>query len=348
MATTSQTGRENPPLTMFSARARELATGRRATIPSGKVRIAYRRPGRGTMYQAWIEDFLDSRFSRKYVGRVALIFTSPPFPLNRKKRYGNFRGEDYLKWLEALAPRFKHLLRPNGSIVIELGNAWTPGKPVMDTLPLEALLRFKKGGNLYLCEQFVCYNRARLPAPIPWVNIERIRVKDAFTHVWWMSPRPKPKASNRRVLKPYSDSQKELIRTGKYNPGKRPSEYSIGVKSFRKDNRGAIRSNVLEFSNTSSRGDYQEYVRARGLSKHPTRMHPSVAEFFIKFLTVPGDLVLDPFAGSNTTGGVAEGLGRRWISVEPNRSYIRGSLGWFATRKHRPTKRDASANKRAA
>ena len=58
-------------------------------------------------------------------------------------------------------------------------------------------------------------------------------------------------------------------------------------------------------------------------------MPMEVAEFFIKFLTDEGESVLDPFAGCNTTGSTAERLNRRWISIEEDWSYIRGSFGHF-------------------
>jgi len=58
-------------------------------------------------------------------------------------------------------------------------------------------------------------------------------------------------------------------------------------------------------------------------------MQPELAEFFIKFLTNSGDLVLDPFAGSNTTGASAEKLKRKWISIELNEKYVKGSRGRF-------------------
>lgn len=72
---------------------------------------------------------------------------------------------------------------------------------------------------------------ARLPSPAQWVTVERIRVKDAFTRVWWMSSNPRPKADNRRVLREYSESMKKLLDTGKYNAGRRPSEHHIGNTS---------------------------------------------------------------------------------------------------------------------
>ena len=54
-------------------------------------------------------------------------------------------------------------------------------------------------------------------------------------------------------------------------------------------------------------------------------MPMKLAEFFIQFLTDPGDLILDPFAGSNTTGYIAESLGRRWLSIEAQNEYIQNS-----------------------
>jgi len=275
------------------------------------------------------EQALKSALLKKYKGKVQLIFTSPPFPLNRKKRYGNFTGELYKQWLVSFGGIFRDLLKPDGSIVIELGNAWEPGRPVMSTLALESLLAFLREGQFNLCQQFICFNPARLPSPAQWVNVERIRLKDAYTHVWWMSPNERPKADNRRVLIPYSLAMIKLLASGRYNSGKRPSEYRIGTRSFLRNNNGAIPPNVITLTNTTASDNYQKYCRQRHLPIHPARMPIGLAEFFIKFLTVPGNLVLDPFAGSNTTGAVAERLKRRWIAIEPGEQYVIGSRGRF-------------------
>jgi site-specific DNA-methyltransferase (cytosine-N4-specific) len=88
-------------------------------------------------------------------------------------------------------------------------------------------------------------------------------------------------------------------------------------------------SNVIKMANTQASSDYQIYCRKHQIEPHPARMPIGLAEFFIKFLTEPGDLVLDPFGGSNTTGAAAERLGRRWITIEPNIGYIEGSKGRF-------------------
>jgi DNA modification methylase len=299
-----------------------------AARASSPVRKGYHTK-RGVMLRAQAEDFLASPLAASYEGKVQLIFTSPPFPLNRKKRYGNLQGEAYVEWLADFAPRFRKLLKPDGSIVMELGNAWEPGHPVMSTLALRALLAFLEKGKLHLCQQFICYNPARLPSPAQWVNVERIRVKDAYTHVWWMAPKEKPKADNRRVLKEYSESMLKLLSSKKYNAGRRPSQHKIGERSFLTNNKGAIPSNVLRLSNTQTNDPYQTYCRKHELPMHPARMPIGLPEFFIKFLTAPKNLVWDPFAGSNTTGAAAEKLKRRWLAVEPCEDYVNGSKGRF-------------------
>ena len=281
------------------------------------------------MIHGTIEATLSSGLLAAQAQQIGLIFTSPPFPLNRRKSYGNRVGDDYLQWLSNLAPSLADLLAPNGSIVIEIGNAWEPGQPTMSTLPLEALLAFLKEADLKLCQQFVAHNPARLPGPAQWVTIERTRVKDSFTSIWWMSRTQRPKADNRRVLIEYSNAMKSLLKRQTYNRGVRPSGHDIRGNSFLKDNGGAIPSNVLEFANTRSHDPYHTYCLSQGLPIHPARMSPQIARFFIKMLTDSGDTVLDPFSGSNVTGAVAEELGRSWISVESDNSFVAGSKGRF-------------------
>jgi hypothetical protein len=286
----------------------------------------------GIMYQSSIEDFLASSIANAVRSEVQLIFTSPPFPLNRKKRYGNRVGDQYLEWLGDLAGPLGDLLADEGSLVVELGNAWEPGEPVMSTLALRALLRVLEDGDFHLCQQFVVHNPARLPSPAQWVNVERIRVKDAYTNVWWMSRTPRPKADNRKVLSGYSPAMKKLLKRRSYNAGERPSEHHIGKTSFLTDNGGAIPPNVLTISNTTSTDAYRQYCKTHKLPLHPARMPPELAEFFVRFLTDENDLVLDPFGGSNTTGAVAEHLNRQWLAVEPQLEYIAGSKGRFTDR----------------
>jgi len=299
----------------------------------------------GRMYCGKAEKLLRAYPLTRRRGKVQLVFTSPPFPLNRKKRYGNLEGQEYIQWLASFAPLFREYLTDDGSVVIELGNAWERGHPTISTLPLKALLAFQERASLFLCQEFICFNTARLPTPAQWVTVERVRVKDAFTRVWWMSAKHNPKADNRRVLTEYSSSMTRLLRRGTYNSGPRPSEHHIGETSFLRNHKGSIPPNVLvprveemlpdllevlPIPNTQSSDPYQIYCREKKIEPHPARMPRRLVEFFVEFLTDPGDLVLDPFAGSNTTGFVAQRLRRRWIAIESRREYAKASKARFA------------------
>lgn len=283
---------------------------------------------------------------RYYKGKFNLILTSPPFPLNNKKKYGNLQGEAYKEWFLSLAPIFNDLLADDGSLVIEIGNAWEPGRPVQSLLHLECLLGLVKEENsdLRLVQEFICYNPSRLPSPAQWVTVNRLRAVDSYTHVWWLAKSDFPKADNSKVLRPYSKGMKKLIETKKFNSGKRPSEHDISTEAFAKDNGGSIAHNlfemeaidperdprlphsVLSYSNTVSNDYYSARCRELGIVPHPARMPAGLVDFFVTFLTEPDDLILDPFAGSNTTGFCAEALQRKWIGMEANKEYGLNSI----------------------
>jgi DNA modification methylase len=283
----------------------------------------------GTYFLDDINDIIAGDKLAHLEGKVDLILTSPPFPLIRQKKYGNLDGLDYLEWIGDIAQYLKKLLSPKGSIVLEIGNSWIKGVPEMSVLPLKSLIHFLEKGEYKLCQQFIWNNTAKLPSPAQWVNVKRVRVKDAFTNLWWMANDHYPDADNKRILKEYSSSMKKLLKNKKYNSGSRPSEHVIGKESFFIDNAGAIPSNVLSLANTSSEEDYIKFCQAINVTPHPARMPSELVEFFVKFLTKEGDLILDPFGGSNTTGLVAERNNRNWICIDKEIEYIRGSEGKF-------------------
>lgn len=258
---------------------------------------------------------------------IDLILTSPPFALTRQKEYGNKQEEEYVKWFLQFSEQFYRILKENGSVVIDLGGAYIPGFPVRSIYQYELLVKLCREQNFYLAQEFFHYNPSRLPTPAEWVTVRRIRVKDAVNTVWWLSKTQFPKATNRNVLKPYSESMKSLLKNG-YKAKMRPSGHDISDK-FNKNNGGAIPPNLLELANTNSNGQYQKKCREHGIKPHPARFPTGFSDFFIKFLTDENDIVLDPFAGSNTTGFSAEILKRNWLSIELNENYLEGSLFRF-------------------
>lgn len=252
---------------------------------------------------------------------VALVLTSPPFPLRRKKAYGNVAANDYVEWFLPFTEEIHRVLRPDGSFVLDIGGAWNPGHGTRSLFQYELVLRLAE--RFHLAQEFYWYNPSKLPTPAEWVTIRRTRVKDAVTMLWWFSKSEEPQADNRRVLRPYSKSMQRLLKNG-YQAARRPSQHDIGPH-FRRDNGGAIPPNLLSAPNTRSNDCYLRRCKEAGLTAHPARFVAEVPDFFIRFLTEPGQRVLDPFAGSNTVGQTAEELERSWVSIELNADYVIGS-----------------------
>ncbi|MGA3210863.1 MAG: site-specific DNA-methyltransferase [Terriglobales bacterium] len=192
--------------------------------------------------------------------------------------------------------------------------------------------------GFHLAQECFWYNPAKMPMPAEWVTVRRVRVKDSVEYVWWFSKTPWPKASNLRELKEYSPDMIRLSRRG-VRPTVRPSGHVIRDSFDKVGAGGAIPPNVIEgesqqgldlpvpesmlkFGNNAANDEYAKRTKELGLRMHPARFPAALPEFFVRMLTEEGDLVLDPFAGSNTTGVVAEGLRRRWIAMESVRGYL--------------------------
>lgn len=257
---------------------------------------------------------------------VDLFITSPPFALQRQKSYGNKDQVEYLDWLTRFASVVFKKLKTHGSFVLDVGGAYQKGEPSRSLYNFRIPIRFCDDVGFHLAEDFYWFNPSKLPSPIEWVNKRKIRAKDAVNNVWWFSKNAWPKADVTKVLVPYSARMKKLLDDPEafYTPKARPSGHDIG-RAFSADNGGAIPSNLLQISNTESNSSYLRACKAAGVKGHPARFPPQLPEFFIKFLTEPGDLVIDIFAGSNTTGEVAERLGRRWKAYELDRDYLAAS-----------------------
>lgn len=275
----------------------------------------------------------DSRaylFNGAKANSVDLIMTSPPFGLVRKKSYGNEDADEYCNWFRPFAEGFKRVLKDDGSLVIDIGGAWVPGQPTRSLYHFKLLIMLVEEYGFHLCQEHYWWNPAKLPTPAEWVNVRRVRVKDAVNTVWWLSKTPFPKANNRRILAPYSKSMQDLLRNG-YVAKLRPSGHDISSK-FQKDNGGSVPPNLLAIANTESTSRYQEYCRDNNIPIHPARFPPQLPEYFVRFLTDKGDTVLDPFGGSCVTGAVAEALGRKWVCCEMSEEYLNGALARFTPR----------------
>lgn len=264
---------------------------------------------------------------------VNLVVTSPPYALHFKKEYGNANQDEYVRWFLPFAHEIRRILTDDGSFVLNVGGAWTPGKPTRSIYTYKLMIALVEEAGLNLAQEFFWYNPAKMPVPAEWVTVRRVRVKDSVEFVWWFGKTAYPKANNRNVLRPYSPDMIRLNRRG-LSKTQRPAGHMINEGFADTSHGGSIAPNVIEdgipndlmrFGNNAANDPYTLRCKEAGMKIHPARFPAVLPEFFIRFLTDPHDIVLDPFAGSNTTGMVAEALDRRYLAFEQDPTYLEAS-----------------------
>lgn len=291
-----------------------MALGRRL----GRTEATYATP----LGAAYVGDAADL-LSFLPTGSVNLVMTSPPYALEFQKEYGNATKADYVAWLRPFGREIHRVLADDGSLVLNIGGSYNAGHPTRSLYHFKVLLMLCEEIGFHLAQECFWHNPAKLPGPAEWVNVRRQRIKDSVEYIWWLSKTEWPKADNRQVLVEYSPDMKRLIKRG-YRAKARPSGHIITPK-FQRDQGGSIPSNLIERGNTESNSAYVKSSAVAGHKLHPARFPRAIPEFFVKLLTQPGDLVVDPFAGSNTTGAVAESLDRKWLAFDSSNDYVEAS-----------------------
>ena len=275
---------------------------------------------------------------------VDLIVTSPPYALTEgnDKGFPNPSPEEYVDWFVPYAKEMYRVLKNTGSLVLNVGNAWNKGVPTRSLCNYRLLISLCDDIGFHLAQDLYWYKSNLGNAE--WVNIRRIRLKSRVENVFWLSKTECPKANNKNVLSPYSKAMMaELARKVDRvdAPGKmRPGKQQVNSGRIYKDKGGAISSDLIAVHNTSSNDYYQRKCKEEGVDRHGARFPPLFAEFFVRFMTDKGDFVLDPFAGSCTTGEAAEATEREWICVEKDEKWLPGSLFRFPPTYHGNTKKE--------
>jgi DNA modification methylase len=301
----------------------------------GKSRLTV--PGFSPLYNTALGDayLADSLLVLKALpdDSINVVVTSPPYALHFKKEYGNADKRDYVEWFCEFGREIFRVLAPDGSFVLNIGGSYNPGAPTRSLYHFKLLIELVETIGFSLAQECFWYNPAKMPMPAEWVTVRRVRIRDSVEYIWWLSKTAWPKANNRNVLKAYSQDMHRLNRKG-IQSTVRPSGHNIKTSFSDVEAGGSIPPNVVEedipaemlkFGNNAANDAYTRRCKEAGLKIHPARFPAALPEFFLKLLTEDGDIVLDPFAGSNTTGAVAESLGLRWIAIEMVESYLEAS-----------------------
>lgn len=267
---------------------------------------------------------------------ISLVLTSPPYPLKRPRAYGNAPASEYVDWLcSAIEPLLRNLQR-GGSICLNLGNdIFISGTPARSTYLERLVIAFEDRFGLYKMDMIPWVNPCKPPGPMQWASKTRQQLNAGWEPIYWFTNDPKLcQSNNKRVLEPHSEAHSKFVQDGGMKQRRVNSDgaYYLKEGAYSKVTEGKIPRNVISLThNCADQRQYKIAARSAGLQAHGAAFPVVLAEKLITFLTKMDDLVVDPFAGSNTTGKAAEKLGRRWIASDIVYDYVVGSALRFDT-----------------
>lgn len=267
--------------------------------------------------------------------QINLVLTSPPYPLNVPRDYGNPKESEWVDFIchsiEPLVAR----LSPGGTIAINVSNdIFLSGMPARSLYLERMVIALNDRFKLYMLDRCVWENPSKPPGPIQYASKQRMMLNAGWEPVYLFTNDPvKSIANNQRVLQPHSQQHLDLMakggeqRSAVYGDG----AYRLKPGSFGKKTTGKIPRNILKFShNCKDQRQHRKDAIAMGLQPHGAVFPLAMAKFLIEYLTEPGQLVVDLFGGKLTVAKAAEELGRRWVVTEWILDYMRASIPRFA------------------
>jgi hypothetical protein len=221
-----------------------------------------------------------------------LALFSPPFEI------GAFQsGVEYSEWLARIFAVLEALVKPEGHVVFEFGNCWEEGAPLRSTHMFDVLHIIFSRTRWRLQQEFFWYNPYLLQTPSRFVDA-RLRKRASITNLFWLSRQP-------------AAADISLIDT----PDRALSNSSS--------------DDLVSFRDCALDRRYRKRCRELGHRPFGDRFPITLATSFVRALSAPGDLILDPFAGCGTSGAAAEYLGRRWLCIERCRNTAVMCESWF-------------------
>ena len=275
----------------------------------------------------------DSVFSR-IDSPITLVLTSPPYPLQNAREYGNVSEARYVDWIcKTLEPVIKNMV-DGGSLCLNISNdIFMKGSPERSMYCERLLLALHDRLGLKLMDRLIWENRSKPPGPIQYASKARTQLNVVYEPIYWLTNNPHAvKSDNRRVLLEHTEKHLRLIQSGGEQRTALNSDgaYRIRPGSYGNNTPGRIPRNILSFGHRcAAQTGYKKAARAKGLAVHGAPMPLKLAQFLVQFLSSPGDLIADPFAGSHTTADAAQRLGRRWLTTEVMAEYVLGSATRF-------------------
>jgi site-specific DNA-methyltransferase (cytosine-N4-specific) len=268
---------------------------------------------------------------------VHLVLSSPPYILQNSRNYGGHsEAKEWVEFIMSVIGPILPRLADGASIALNVGqDSFHKAMPARQT-HIERLILTMEDAGLWLIDRMI-WSSNKAPTPYAWTSLNRYMLRASYEFVLHFSNNPlKLRSCNQNVLEPHTEAHKKFVLRGGCKQEARNSDgahiKSIGDYSKTDLNKGKIPTNNMYFANKCARNEMvNRFARERNLPVHGAKMPYKLAEFLVKFLSMPGDLIVDPFGGTGTVASACEENERRWISFEPVFEYIKQSFVRFTT-----------------
>jgi DNA modification methylase len=240
---------------------------------------------------------------------VKLIYGSPPYP-NAERDYGVWSAREYIDKITPFIDTAVLKLRDDGFLVINVkanrqrASSQVASKRSLVIEKLAILLEEKWELHCVDIEIWVKEN----PAPTGL----RVACQDAYEQNLWFSKSPKWQINIDAIRRPYESHSVKTYADYEYQPRTNGNNYVRRAKKIEPHPLGALPKNIIS-GGVSNGGDHQ--------ATQPMYL----PEKYIKATTAEGDLVVDPWMGSGTTGAVALALGRKFIGFDNVSAYVKSA-----------------------
>jgi DNA modification methylase len=237
---------------------------------------------------------------------IDMIITSPPYSDQRKNTYGGIHPDKYVEWFLPISAELKRVLKPSGSFILNIKEKVVNGE--RHTYVLELILALKSQGWLWT-EEYIWHKKNCFPGK--WPN----RFRDAWERCLHFTKSKQFNMYQDEVKVPIGDWAETRLKQLSSNDSKRINSSTNSGMGKKVENwvgkEFVLPTNVLHLATECS-----------NKHNHSAVFPQALPEWFIKLLTKPNELVLDPFMGSGTTARACLSLDRYFVGIEKNPDYI--------------------------
>ncbi len=239
-------------------------------------------------------------------GFFDLIVTSPPYADSRRKTYGGIHPDDYVEWFLPRSAEFLRVLKPTGTFILNIKERVMNGE--RHTYVIELILEMRKQGWLWT-EEFIWHKKNCYPGK--WPN----RFRDAWERCLQFNKQKKFHMYQEEVMIPVGSWSEARLRNLSKTDRRRDEskvQSGFGKKIANWVGREKVYpTNVLHLATEC------------GNKNHSAVFPVDLPQWFIKLFTKEGEWILDPFAGSGTTGVAALQTSRKFVIIDTNQEYCR-------------------------